>query len=363
MVLSLLVLGLILVATLRGWYRGVVLEVVDLVALVAAVVAATGVGSWLGRVLADWVGWPLAATRVSVGLVVMVAGSVGVIALSRWLRAASVLYPGAGGPWHGAGGAAFAATWSTVLITAVLVLATSVPGARLRVAGPICDAPLARALLGDDNPVAPAGARLARIARPLVLEVSRALRGPLTLGSSGLRLAQPRPPAAGVCAEVELRRRAAGTPAGESYRFERAAAAELQPRPDAARQMLELVNEARAAADLPPVVHDALLAAVATSHVTDMYRRGYVAHETLECEMGPDTPGCRDPFDRLRDAGVDYDVAGENLALAPSITEAHRGLLDSPAHRANILDPAFTHLGIAVIEGPYGLLVAQEFRG
>ena len=53
---------------------------------------------------------------------------------------------------------------------------------------------------------------------------------------------------------------------------------------------------------------------------------------------------------------------GENIALAPSVETAHRNLMNSPGHRANILDPAFTRVGIGIIVAPgAGLMVSQEF--
>ena len=58
---------------------------------------------------------------------------------------------------------------------------------------------------------------------------------------------------------------------------------------------------------------------------------------------------------RMRDAGVVFGTAGENLALAPSLDIAHTGLMNSPGHRANILNRSFTKVGIGVLDGgPYG---------
>jgi uncharacterized protein YkwD len=68
------------------------------------------------------------------------------------------------------------------------------------------------------------------------------------------------------------------------------------------------------------------------------------------------------PFDRMHHGGVTFDVAGENLALAPTLTLAHQGLMNSPGHRANILSPDYRAVGIGVIDGgSYGLIVVQDF--
>ena len=61
-------------------------------------------------------------------------------------------------------------------------------------------------------------------------------------------------------------------------------------------------------------------------------------------------------------AGISYSIAGENLALAPSVVRAHDGLMNSSGHRRNILDPAFTKIGIGAIDGGvYGKMFTQIF--
>ena len=127
-----------------------------------------------------------------------------------------------------------------------------------------------------------------------------------------------------------------------------------RPRPDLEKQMLDLVNQERVAAGLNPLAADPELTEVARRHSADMFARGYFAH---------DTPEGLTPFDRMRDAGVRFLTAGENLALAPTIPVAHTGLMNSPGHRANILRPQFGRVGIGVMEGGMrGLMVSQEFR-
>src|SRR5215207_8395810 len=105
----------------------------------------------------------------------------------------------------------------------------------------------------------------------------------------------------------------------------------VRARPDLEAQMLELVNAEREAAGL-----------------------GRVA---------PVSPDGLDPFDRMRRAGVNFRAAGENLALAPTVRVAHTGLMNSPGHRANILQPSFGRLGVGIVDGGYrGIMVSQEFR-
>ncbi|MEJ7576273.1 MAG: CvpA family protein [Pyrinomonadaceae bacterium] len=130
--------------------------------------------------------------------------------------------------------------------------------------------------------------------------------------------------------------------------------ANSRPRPALEAEMLELVNEERRAAGLAPLAPDPELTEVARRHSTDMWTRGYFAHVT---------PDGRDPFDRIREGGVRFLTAGENLALAPTVRIAHTGLMNSPGHRANILHSQFGRVGIGIMDGGMrGLMVTQNFR-
>jgi uncharacterized protein YkwD/uncharacterized membrane protein required for colicin V production len=127
-----------------------------------------------------------------------------------------------------------------------------------------------------------------------------------------------------------------------------------RPRPDLEKQMLDLVNQERQKAGLNPLAADPELTEVARRHSADMFARGYFAH---------DTPEGLTPFDRMRAANVRFITAGENLALAPTLSVAHTGLMNSPGHRANILRKEFGRLGIGIMDGGMrGLMVSQEFR-
>jgi uncharacterized protein YkwD len=127
-----------------------------------------------------------------------------------------------------------------------------------------------------------------------------------------------------------------------------------RPRPDLEAEMLQLVNRERIAAGLKPLAADPQLTEVARRHSSDMFARGYFAH---------DTPEGRDPFDRMHEAKVSFLTAGENLALAPTLQIAHTGLMNSPGHRKNILRPEFGRVGIGIMDGGIrGLMVTQDFR-
>jgi uncharacterized protein YkwD len=125
-------------------------------------------------------------------------------------------------------------------------------------------------------------------------------------------------------------------------------------RPDLEAKMLELVNRERTKAGLAALKADPEETLVGRAHSKDMFVRGYFAHEN---------PDGKSPFDRMRAANLKFTTAGENLALAQTLEIAHRNLMNSPGHRANIMNPSFGRVGIGIMDGGfYGLMISQEFR-
>lgn len=121
------------------------------------------------------------------------------------------------------------------------------------------------------------------------------------------------------------------------------------PAPDVAtvrQQLLELLNRTRAETGLPALQTDPSLDAIALAHSRDMLEHDYVGH------VSPTTGSASD---RVRGAGVRTGLVLENIGRGYSASEIHRGLIDSPGHRANLVNPDATHVGIGV--------VAQEENG
>ncbi|MGI8422517.1 MAG: CAP domain-containing protein [Chloroflexota bacterium] len=123
-------------------------------------------------------------------------------------------------------------------------------------------------------------------------------------------------------------------------------------------RVIELVNADRAAHGLLALEFDPSLASVARWRSEDMAARSYFSHDI----------GGYQVFQVLRDQGVDYRVAGENLAynyFAPEETalRAEKSLMESPTHRANILRADYTHVGVGVAVSPDGrYLFTQLFK-
>jgi uncharacterized protein YkwD len=129
---------------------------------------------------------------------------------------------------------------------------------------------------------------------------------------------------------------------------------QTEPDPQGEQRMLDLVNRARRDTGLRPLSVDTGLQTAARTHSLDMYRRAYFSHAT---------PDRKTPFDRINEQKVHYVTAGENIAFAPTPEEAFRSLMNSPDHRANILNPDFRCVGIGAIRGNpgYGEMFTQDF--
>lgn len=116
--------------------------------------------------------------------------------------------------------------------------------------------------------------------------------------------------------------------------------------------MVALVNEERSARGLPQLVIDPALADVARVHSADMWARDYFSHTN---------PDGLSPFDRIRDAGISYRRAAENIARARSVQRAHELLMNSDGHRTNILRPNYGRIGIGIVSTSQGEMITQLF--
>ncbi len=106
-----------------------------------------------------------------------------------------------------------------------------------------------------------------------------------------------------------------------------------------------LANADRSANGLPPLSPSPLLAQAAQMKAQDMAAKSYFAHVS---------PDGKTPLDWLNAAGYRYQNVGENLGLNYASSESvESGWMNSPEHRANILLPQFTEIGVGYAEGNY----------
>ncbi|MCB5910770.1 CAP domain-containing protein [Streptomyces pinistramenti] len=117
-------------------------------------------------------------------------------------------------------------------------------------------------------------------------------------------------------------------------------------------QVLSLVNQERADAGCSPVRADGELASLAQAFSDDMAARDFFDHTD---------PDGASPWDRARKAGIS-DLGGENIARGQSDARAvMKSWMNSPGHRANILNCDYRTLGVGVHTGPGGPWWTQDF--
>ena len=124
---------------------------------------------------------------------------------------------------------------------------------------------------------------------------------------------------------------------------------------EAERELLILLNRDRAAAKLPPLQRDSRLQEIARGHSKEMARLGEVVHVS---------PKTGDSLSRVRAAKLTPMpiTLGENVGRAFSTVEVEREFMRSPSHRANILNPTMTHVGIGIaLDQTEGKAVALFF--
>jgi len=118
-----------------------------------------------------------------------------------------------------------------------------------------------------------------------------------------------------------------------------------------AQQVLDLVNQERQKAGLSPLSMHSGLNKVAMAKAQDMYNNNYFDHQS---------PTYGSPFDMMKSFGITYSTAGENIAKGQtSPAEVMNQWMNSPGHRANILNSSYTQIGIAYYNSEW----VQEFTG
>lgn len=123
----------------------------------------------------------------------------------------------------------------------------------------------------------------------------------------------------------------------------------------AEQRAFDLLNADRRANGLPGLKLNGSLVVLAENYGKDMIKRNFFSHYNPEGQS---------PFDRMRNYGINYRYAGENLAINRNVDAAEKALMNSPGHRANILNPNYTEVGVGVSYDTRGsVYVVQEFIG
>lgn len=118
-------------------------------------------------------------------------------------------------------------------------------------------------------------------------------------------------------------------------------------------EVVRLVNEVRAENGLAPLTVNWELSRVARYKSQDMKDKGYFSHTS---------PTYGSPFQMIRNFGLSYRTAGENIARGYATPQAVMdGWMNSPSHKANILKASYKQIGVGyVAQGSYW---TQQFIG
>jgi uncharacterized membrane protein required for colicin V production len=305
----------------RGWVRGFTREAMDLVGLILGIALAFRFSGPLGDGLAEWLGISPEFGRLAGGFAIFLLVGVGASIGAHYLQKVFTL-PGLA-LTHRLFGGGLALAWALFVAILMLSLVVVIPLPD-SVDEQIAESSVASALTDPDafpqrmfNTVA--GDRVLEA----LLNLDRLVGREKIILEDDETLALP--------------------PADPG---------DLRSDAKAAEEIFELVNRARIDEGLDPLAWSAPLAIVGEGHATEMYLEGYFSHTS---------PVTGAVADRMADAGIPYVIVGENLALAATARTVHQGLVDSPGHRANIVGPGFTRLGVGVVKGPLGLMVVQVF--
>ncbi|MED4779045.1 peptidoglycan-binding protein [Brevibacillus choshinensis] len=119
------------------------------------------------------------------------------------------------------------------------------------------------------------------------------------------------------------------------------------------KEMIQLLNKERANNGLSPLQVDMKLENVARVKAQDLVKNNYFNHNS---------PTYGTPFQMMKSFGINYRSAAENLAQNWTVAAGHKMLMDSSGHRANIMNPSYEYVAIAIVDGgPYGKTFVQMF--
>ena len=121
------------------------------------------------------------------------------------------------------------------------------------------------------------------------------------------------------------------------------------------KEVFDLINEQRTKNGLSALKIDDQVTNVARIKAKDLVDNNYFAHES---------PTYGTPFQMLKNFGISYKTAGENIAGNSSNQKAVEAWMNSEGHRANILNGNYNYTGIGVVNSSkYGKMYVQMFIG
>ncbi len=310
-------------AVVHGWLRGFVRSAIGLGVVVLGAFLAFRLSATMGSVVAGIAGTSPETSRVIGGVAVFVACAVGGAVVSSAMRRVIQAWPGLP-TLDRAAGAVAAGLAGVLLVTLVMSAVRVLP---LGAAGRAVEGSTLASKLTDPDGLAQR--TLAVVGGDRALAV--ALRLDDAFGQSTL-----------------------GDPGGATIALDVPAGSEAVARPDQADALYQEVNRARSAAGVAPLAMAATLDAVAQGHAAEMYSGGWMAHAS------PD--GTR-LVGRLAAASVPATAVAELIGLGPTPSSIVDEWVGAPSSADRLGSPNVTRMGVAVVDGPLGLLAVVAMTG
>ncbi len=312
------ILGIYLAAlAVRGWLRGAVRELMDLVGLVVGAAIAFRLSAPVGGWLSDRFGASPEMARTGAGVVLFILFGLSLSILARYLSKVMSL-PGLT-MVNRVLGSGVAAVWGAVVVVVALAIGSvlPLPEAYDEAVG---DSTVAQAVAGPD-------ALIPGMLWPLVGDQAVAALAALEEVTGGRRVVPEE---------------------GERVETSPVDADELASSPTSVAFLADRVNADRLDAGADPLAWSDGLAEVARRRAVEMYRNGFVERRRPSSVLADTTT-----------EGLRLERAEEMVALAATDRAAQEGI--AAASDSALVDPGFDRVGIAAVQGPLGVLVVKVF--
>lgn len=308
------ILGLFIAGLLvRGWLRGFVREILDLVGLIVGLWVAIRLSAPFGDYLTTSFGVTPEVARIGAGIALFLLFGVSMSVAAHYLSKVMSL-PGLN-LINRAGGAAVAAAWGVALVVVMVNVARvlPLPGSW---EDQLEESTVAESLAGPDA---------------LPQRLFNTLAGDNVL--------------AALASIQDIFGENRAVPEGnEELEFPPASPDEVRQVREEASTVVNELNEHRAGLGLRPVQMSEAMTEAAESRAVEMYTSGVLSR----------VPNCRST---LAERGAQVLECGQGIALAGSALGGLEGALESETGSAELEDSAYDRVGVAVADGPTGRLL------
>jgi uncharacterized membrane protein required for colicin V production len=301
----------------RGWIRGFVRELLDLVGLVVGAIIAFRLSAPLGGFLSDRFGVSPEWGRIGAGITLFILFGLSLAVLAHYLSRVANL-PGLN-LTNRLLGVGVAMAWGVLLLLVAVTIVDAIhpPAAVKRT---VDDSVVVQAVAGPDS-------LPRRLLTPVISDRATAMLAEIERLSGGRRVVPAQ---------------------GETIDTQKVDSGRIRADTDSVSFVADRLNADRLEAGVDPLTWSDGLAEIARERAEKMYTSGFVARRTNAVVVA-------DAADR----SMYLQAAGEMAALASSDRAAEAGIAEAPD--SAVSDHRFDRVGVAVLDGPLGVLVVEVF--